>query len=158
MLNLMKEGKLITLQEFVSELEGWSFVYGIKSPDMGLYDFGFVKAEDAKSYDGNVDSCRYILHAMCRFKIIWRNGTSKVEKYYEDTPADVFREKVKRILGLPIHRSSLSEKNDLWLDLGECRIVFATYEEQEADSWVLFVRGLKGPFLAATDTSAYFIG
>lgn len=147
----------MTPQEFVSELEGWSIAYGIKSPDMDLYDFGFVKAENAISYDGNVDSCRYILHAMCRFEIIWQNGTKDVEAYYEDTPADVFREKVKRILGLPIRRPSLSEKNDLWLDLGECWIVFATYEEQEADSWVLFVRGLKGPFLAATDTSAYFV-
>lgn len=140
-------------QEFVSQLVGWSFAYGIKSPDMDLYDFGFVKAENAKSYDGNVDSCRYILHAMCRFKIIWQSQARDKEIYHEDTPADVFHERVNRILGLPINRATLSDKNDLWLDLGKCWIVFATHEGREDESWCLFVRGLKGPFLSATDIS-----
>ena len=52
--------------------------------------------------------------------------------------------------GLRILRTALSEKNDLWIDLGDCYFVIVTNENDE-ESWRIFSPGTNGPHIVATD-------
>ena len=125
--------------DFLNTLIGQPLSYAIKSPDMDLYDFGFgeeIEVKFSKSPPRKV--APYTVHALCKFKIIRRNGKIKVFRYYEDTPYEVFHSEIKPLTGLKVSRVGLSEKNDLWLDFGgEYWVVFATHESEE-ESWRFF--------------------
>ena len=112
--------------------------YGIKSPDMDLYDFGFgqlLRVPTKRDLDRKVGM--FALHATCRFKIIRRIREHYVQCYYEDTPAEEFHRSIKPLVGLCVKRIGLSTKNDLWLDFGDYWMVFATFENDE-ESWRFF--------------------
>ena len=126
---------------FLQSLVGQSLSYAIKSPDMDLYNFGFG------------DSLQYILHVVCRLKVIWKDGSSRRDCYDEDTPSDIFSRAIEQILGAPVKRIELSDKNDLWLDCGEFWIVFATFENGE-ESWRVFAANGVGKHLVAADIRA----
>ena len=126
--------------------------YGIKSPDMDLYDFGFgksIKVPCRRDPDREVSA--FTLHATCRFKIIRRNGERCVQRYYEDTPAEEFHCAIKHLIGLYIKRIALSDKNDLWLDFGDYWMVFATFENDE-ESWCFFTFTDDKRYLVAADS------
>jgi hypothetical protein len=142
--------------EFIQSLVDQSLCYGIKSPDTDLYDFGFGNMVNAaNTSSGGKEVCPFILHATCRFKVIWKNGECRVDKYHEDTPCEIFHSEVKRFVGLKVKRVELSDKNDLWLDLGDYWIVFATFENGE-ESWRFFTPGIDSPHLVASDSWLYF--
>lgn len=139
--------------QFLQNLVDQTLCYALKSSDMDLYDFGFVNADEDVSNIGEKTKCAdYILHVTCRFKIIWRNEDCRVERYYEDTGSDRFSVAAKQLLGLKVVRVALSEKNDLWLDFGDCWLVFATFENSE-ESWRLFTRNMDDSHLIATNLS-----
>lgn len=137
---------------FLQTLLDQPLCYGIKSPDTELYDFGFGRLVEVTSLRGEKrEICTHILHVLCRFKVIWRNGERRVEKYYEDTPCEKFHSEIKRLIGLPVKRVGLSDKNDLWLDFGDYWVVFATTEDGE-ESWRFFTSDKDGPHLVASDS------
>ena len=124
--------------DFLHALIGQPLLYALKSPDTELYDFGFGELVEVVNRRGKRKKIStHTLHALCRFKVIWRNCESSVDKYYEDTPCEKFHSEVKRLVGLKVKRVALSDKNDLWLDLGDYWIVFATFEIGE-ESWRFF--------------------
>lgn len=142
--------------EFLRTLVDQPLCYGLKSPDTDLYDFGFGNMVNATSpYRGGKEVGTLILHVTCRFKVIWKNGECRVDKYHEDTPCEKFHSEVMRLVGLKVRRVALSDKNDLWLDLGDYWIVFATFENGE-ESWRFFTSGIDAPHLVASDSWLHF--
>ena len=141
--------------EFISALVGQPLCYGIKSPDMDLYDFGFGSAVSAAGLKGKV--CEYTLHVTCRFKVIWRNAEKRVDVYDESSPCKRFHSELRPLLGLKVRRIALSDKNDLWLDFGDCWMVFATFEDVE-ESWRFFTYDKNKPHLVASDSKLSFSG
>ena len=142
--------------EFLQTLVGLPLCYGLKSPDMDLYDFGFGNMGDVMNPCGDGKGvCTHILHVICRFKVIWKNGERRINKYYEDTPFEKFHSEVKRLIGLKVRRVALSDKNDLWLDFGDCWVVFATFENGE-ESWRFFTSDIDAPHLVASDSWLHF--
>ncbi len=137
---------------FLQTLVDQPLCYGIKSPDTELYDFGFGPLTEVTDRKGKKrEICTYILHALCQFKVIWRNGECRVDKYYEDTPCEIFHSEFQRFIGLKVKRVALSDKNDLWLDFGDYWMVFATFENGE-ESWRFFTAEIDSPHLVAADS------
>lgn len=136
---------------FLEALVGQPLCYGLKSPDTELYDFGFGTMVEVDSWRGGKKTiCAQTIHALCRFRIIQKNGTNQSEWYYEDTPHNRFRHNITPLIGLCVKRIALSEKNDLWLDLGDYWIVFVTYENGD-ESWRFFVSDRDKPHLVASN-------
>ena len=73
------------------------------------------------------------------------------ERFYEDTPSEIFQKEVERLIGLCPKRVGLSDKNDLWLDFGDYWVVFATFEDGE-ESWRLFTPGSAEPHWVVSDS------
>ena len=141
---------------FLQTLVGLPLCYGLKSPDMDLYDLGFGNMGDVMNPCGERKGvCTHILHVICRFKVIWKNGEHRIDKYNEDTPCEKFHSEVKRLIGLKVRRVALSDKNDLWLDFGDCWVAFATFENGE-ESWRLFTSDIGVPHLVASDSWLHF--
>ena len=142
--------------EFLRTLVNLSLCYGLKSPDTDLYDFGFGNMVNIMNpYGGGKEVCTHILHVICRFKVIWKNGERRVDKYYEYTPCEKFHSEVQRLLGMKVRRVALSDKNDLWLDFGDYWVVFATFENGE-ESWRFFTSDIDGPHLVVSDSWLHF--
>lgn len=145
----------ITVREraigFIQTLIDCPLLYAIKSPDTELYDFGFGELVDTLNRQGKRKKIgTHMIHALCRFKVIWKNGSRRVDRYFEDTPYEVFFSDAKRFVGLKVLQVALSDKNDLWLDLGDYWIVFATYENGE-ESWRLLTSNRDIPHMVASD-------
>lgn len=142
--------------EFLQTIVDLSLCYGLKSPDMDLYDFGFGNEVNVTNpCSGGKKVCTHILHVTCRFKMIWKNGEHRVNKYYEDTPCEKFHSEVKQLVGLKVRRVALSDKNDLWLDFGDYWVVFATFENGE-ESWRFFTCDIESPHLVASNSWLHF--
>lgn len=135
---------------FLNTLVGSKLCYGIKSLDMDLYDFGFCKPScNQITVQSAQDDCSLVLHCTCRFKVIWRHESNRTITYREDTPADVFHADIQALLGMSVIRVALSDRNDLWLDFGNCLLVFATHESND-ESWRLFIPGHLDSHLVAS--------
>lgn len=103
--------------EFLQTLVNQTLCYGIKSPDMDLYDFGFSNRvldfdKDAK------EAYTHFLHVVCRFKVIWRRGKRRIVIYDEDTPSEKFQTECSRLVGLNVRCALLSEKTTCGWILG----------------------------------------
>ena len=141
---------------YLHSLTDQPLLYAIKSPDTELYEFGLGEQVEVVNRCGKRKKIgTYILHALCRFKVIWKVGAHRVDKYYEDTPFERFHAEIRYLLGLKVRRVALSDKNDLWLDFGDYWIVFATYENGE-ESWRFFTSSRDFPHLGASDSWLYF--
>ena len=141
---------------FLQTLNNQQLCYGMKSPDTDLYDFGFGEFVEFVSRDRNTrELCTSVLHVTCRFKVIWRNKKRRILRFYEDTSHIKFHSEIQHLIGLRIQRVALSSKNDLWLDLGDCWIVFATFENGE-ESWRLFTLKEESPHLIASNSALVF--
>ena len=142
--------------DFLYSLIGKPLNYAIKSPDTELYDFGFGELVEVVNRCGKHKRIgTQILHVICRFKVIWKKGEHRVNRYYEDTSSDEFHTEIQHLFGLKVKRVALSDKNDLWLDLGDCWVVFATFENGE-ESWRFFTSDVDIPHLIASDSWLYF--
>ena len=137
---------------FLEELVSQPLCYGFKSPDTELYDFGFGTVVEVDSWRGGKKTmCAQTIHALCRFRIIQKIGVTRSEWYYEDTPQHKFNQDIAPLIGLCVKRIALSEKNDLWLDLGDYWIVFVTYETED-ESWRFFISNIEQPHLVASNS------
>lgn len=138
--------------EYLQQLVGQPFIYGYKTSDCDLYDLGFGKKIIARNYKGEFrEVCTHIIHAVCPFNVIWRNSDCRTETYDENTTYKVFHSCAKRMIGLTVKQIKLSDKNDLWLDFGDCTVVFLSLEN-EKESWRFFMWGEKNPHLVVSNT------
>lgn len=143
--------------DYLNTLIGQPLLYVLKSPDTELYDFGFgelVEVADRRGQRRKIGT--HIIHALCRFKVIWRNGERRVDIYYEDTPPEEVYSKINHLVGVKVSRIGLSDKNDLWLDFGDYWMVFATFESGE-ESWRFFTASKSDPHLVASDNWLDFV-
>lgn len=141
---------------FLNTLIEQPLVYCLKSPDTELYDFGFGSFVDIVTRRGNKHTiCTHTIHALCPVNIIHKTGTMQSQWYYDDTPHEIFQDDAAPMIGLRIKRVALSEKNDLWLDLGDYWMVFVTYENED-ESWRFFVSDADKPHLVAADSWVRF--
>lgn len=138
---------------FLKNVIGKPMKYAYKLSDIALYDFGFGEEQEVVIY-GDVRRIlpEYILHAVCRWGIIWKsNPAENVDTYDEDTPEDEFCNRMEKFLGRCVKRVAIRDNNDLWLDFGDCWMVFATFEDGE-ESWRFFTPEEKnGIHLVASD-------
>ena len=151
-MNFSKEEAHLFLEKLVNQV----LLYGLKSPDTELYEFGFGELETGgRLAEGNSELNKYVLHVLCRFKVIGRGQNRQIKIYYEDTPSNEFCSEIQSLIGLKIKRVALSEKNDLWLDFGEYWIVFGTHENGE-ESWRFFMPNTGKNHLVVSNTWATF--
>ena len=135
--------------ELINGLVGQPFGYGIKSPDMDLYDLGFGEWIEYLTQLGKLNTaCTYAIHLTGGIKVWWKNGKKAV--YYWDTPCEEFHKNARQMIGLHVKRVALSDKNDLWLDLGQCTMVIITREDAD-ESWRLFAPGSDRLHLVVSD-------
>ena len=149
------EGIVITTaedaKEYLSKMIGKPLQYALKSPDLDLYDFGFGGWIQTINRKGRLHTVTtYSIHAQCPLKVIWRNGTGRADLYDGDTDSHHFHKETESLLGLPVKRVELSDKNDLWVDLGDYWIVFISWENDE-ESWRYFLSGGNDPHLVASN-------
>lgn len=138
-------------QKRLDEMLGCTIEFAGKSPDTELYIFEFSDSQDAGEIaESTEERCIFKLHLLCRFKVIWRKRRI-TDTYYEDTSSEAFASQASQLMGQPIKRTGLSDKNDLWLDFGDFWMVFATFENDE-ESWRFFYSDKKKPHLVASDT------
>ena len=136
---------------FLQTLINQPLHYGSKSPDTDLFEFGFGNLVEIVSLNGEKRKCcAYILHVICRFKVIGKKK-HQTKRYYEDTSSEEFFSDIQHLIGLKVKRVTLSDKNDLWLDLGDYWVVFATFENSE-ESWRYFTFGPKRQHLVASNS------
>ena len=140
------EKALLFLQSLVNK----PLHYGIKSPDLDLYDFGFGDNAFCASINGKA-VCPYVLHVTCRFKIMPQSEKANPLFFYEDTSSQEFHTVINKLIGLDVKRVSLSTKNDLWLDFDDYWIVFVTTENGE-ESWRFFLQDADTPHLVASNS------
>lgn len=137
---------------FLKTLIGKPLLYALKSPDTELYDFGFGNLMITTTRQGKTKRIgTHSIHALCRVKLITSNPRCQSEQYCGDTPREVFEAKIHHLIGLKVLRVALSDKNDLWLDLGDCWIVFITFENGE-ESWRYFIPSSDSPHLIGSDS------
>ena len=74
-----------------------------------------------------------------------------VNCFYENTSSELFCDAIEDSIGMEIIRIALSSKNDLWIDLGDCRIVFVTFEDNE-ESWRLFSSNEEQHLVASSES------
>ena len=137
--------------DFLNTIVGQPLLYALKCQDTELYDFGFGSMVETVDWKGRPKQvATHTVHALCRFKVIWRKKR-RVSKFYEDTPCEKFRTKIQPLIGLTVKRIALSEKNDFWLDFGDSWMVFATYENGR-ESWRFFATTEDSPHFVVADT------
>ena len=130
-------------------LVGQQLRYGLKSPDMDLYDLGFGNEIVFINSNGEQqEAYQYTLHLVCGIFIYWKDGHK--EEFYGDTSPQVFQQSIQQLIGEEVRRVALSDKNDLWLDFRRCHIVIVTYENND-ESWRLFTPGVDSSHLVASD-------
>ena len=138
-------------EEFLRPLVGQPLRYALKSPDTELYDFGFGKPVEVTRLGIRRRIGTYSIHALCRFKVLWENSERGAEEYCENTPSEEFSMNIRHLIGREIMKLGLSEKNDLWLDMGDCRIVWTTVENGE-ESWRFLAADTNVPHLVVSNS------
>jgi hypothetical protein len=68
-----------------------------------------------------------------------------------DTSPEIFTTNIMQLVGLVVKRFALSDKFDLWIDLGDYWIVFVTWED-ETESWRFFTPGSDDPHLVVSSS------
>lgn len=131
---------------------GQPLQYGYMNQKFGLYDFGFGDYIEIPGWNDKPRTvCPQTLHVICPFKVIWKNGEHRVDRYYEDTPSETFHIGVQCLVSRCVKRVALSDKNDLWLDFGDYWVVFVTLENGE-ESWRFFTPGSSLPHLVVSNS------
>lgn len=131
--------------QYLHSLVGKRLSYCIKSPDTELYDFGFLDDNDEANALNELT-----LHALCCFKIIIHQPNCKSCLFESGTSLEKVKRRVSPLIGLAVKRVALSDKNDLWIDLGDYWLVFITYENSK-ESWRLFNSNSDEPHLVVAD-------
>lgn len=143
---------------YLQQIVGCTLSYGLKSPDLDLYDFGFTckLTETSEKWPEGAGINFCYLHVVCPIKFIISNESNHVSSFDKDSSYETFRNEIKRVLGATVKRVAMSDKNDLWLDLGTFWLVFITYEDSE-ESWRFFTSDEAKPHLVASNAWVHFV-
>lgn len=140
----MEEGQYISAAEAKALLDTMvkqPLRWAIKSPDVELFDLGFGGEGETMP--------PYVIHAICPVKVV-SHQNRQVHVFQGNADPGKFRKDMEGLLGLQVLRTSLSDKHDLWLDLGDYWVIFVTFEDGE-ESWRFFQPHQQEPHLVATD-------
>lgn len=138
-------------KSYIQELVGLPLCYGIKSPDLDLYDFGFGEYSEKHSQIGQprkVPTCA--IHAVCEFDVICRKE-KRIVHYDADICNKRFHAEIHGLIGLKVKRVALNANNILWIDFGEYWIVFQTFQNDE-ESWRFLYPYSEKPHLVAANS------
>ncbi len=117
---------------YLSVIIGTTLNYGTKSPDFSLYNLGFGTEIMREDYKGNLCAfSEYSIH--CVEGIVLYSNHKRQEYGYEDLQF-TFESAISPFVGLVVRKITLSDKNDLWIDMGKCQLVIVTSEDNE-ESW-----------------------
>lgn len=149
-MNKYQEDALTSL----SGLVGCCFRYGLKSHDMDLFDLGFGEDVCFLNCLGNTQTaCRYTIHLTRGIILYWKDGC--INEFDSATEGHAFSVAVAPLIGAIVRRIALSEKNDLWIDIGLCNMVIVTHEDSY-ESWRFFSPGTSSPHLISSGQNIYF--
>lgn len=138
-------------ENYLNCIVGMPLQYGIKHSDLDLFQLGFGESISLESWNGQALKInKYAIHFDSALYLYWKNR--KVDKFYSDTQAEEFNVVFSKLLGKHVERIALSDKNDLWLDLGDCRMVIVTRDDDE-ESWRFFLPRTNQPHLIASSST-----
>lgn len=130
---------------------GQPLQYGRIYQEYGMYGLGFGPLFKVPSWNGVPKLvCPYTFHIQCQLKIIDREKCSAI-KFMADTPPEIFTTNIMQLVCLVVKRFALSDKFDLWIDLGDYWIVFVTWED-ETESWRFFTPESDDPHLVVSSS------
>ena len=141
----------VTINECLQKLVGKTLSYAIKSPDMELYDFGFGIDQDS------IKEALYILHLLCRFRIVYTDKQGKSKLYTEDTSSKKFHCEILPLIGQKVKRIGTNEVNDIFIDYGAIKMIVLTNADNE-ESWRYFSTNKDLPHLVVSHNGAYLLG
>ena len=144
----MKKSQFQEAQTFLATVEGKKLLYGKKSPDMDLYDFGFGEYVEYANAIGKITmKPKYVLHPSCRFKVFWRE--KKIfDEFDEHTTSKDFELYIEKLIGSTVQRAVILRENELIIDFGCCYLRFYCHKNG-IESWRYFI--IKGTHLVASD-------
>ena len=143
--------------QYLQKVVDVSLIYGIKSPDTELFDLGFGAYMKRIRSDGTcMDFPSYALHILCEIKVIWKKGKRATYYYDASTSVSEFDLAMRRLFGLKVRRVELSDKNDLWLDFGDCWVVLITHESGQ-ESWRFITSNKSEAHLVVSDVWQQFV-
>jgi len=137
-----------TYLDFLKSLENKVLIYGIKSPDLDLYDFGFGDDYIKGKFDDTCKHCTHILHPTCRFLVICQETKKWFDEYTEPKS---FEQAVNTVLGARVKQAKLGKSNDLILDFDNFRVILFTFDDNE-ESWRLFLTDKSMPHLVVSNS------
>ncbi len=124
--------------KYLNVLVDTTLCYGIKSPNLDLFDFGFGELKEFQDSRGKIrKTSSYVLHAMCPFKLMLQDGTKRIKLFDAEVSCEKFNEFYKGWQDFSVKKVGLSDKNDLYLDFGDFWLVFIT-AENNIESWRFF--------------------
>ncbi len=149
--NLSMDNTSIDMMVHIKKLIGTQLQYGIKSVDSDLYQLGFGEIVAQEVWNGSLlEINKYAIHFTSALLVYWKDGNTN--EFYADTSPKEFDFAILQMIGCQVSRIALSDKNDLWIDLGICSIVIVTYDDAE-ESWRLFQPRTNNPHLIASSCS-----
>ena len=118
---------------------GCAFRFGIKSPDMDLYQIGFGEDVVFINYFGNrQEASKYAIHFTCGLHLDWSDG--KQIEYDSQSDAKTFHREIESLIGLPVKTAEVLANNNVFIDLGLCKLEIVVREDGD-ESWRFFQPG-----------------
>lgn len=144
------------IENNLSCIVGSPLQYGIKSSDLDLFQLGFGESISLEYWKNqSLEINKYAIHFDSALYVYWENG--KVDKLYSNVQEAEFNMVISKLVGKLVKRVALSTKNDLWIDLDDCKIVVVTRDDEE-ESWRFFLPRTHYPHLIATSTTLMLDG
>lgn len=139
------------IEEYLRCLVGRPLQYGIKRSDFDLFQLGFGECVAVEKWQGQVlEINKFAVHFDSAIYLYWENGN--IDRFFSSTKEASFNAVISSLIGRRVRRIALSEKNDLWIDLGKCRMVIVTRDDEE-ESWRYFQPRTECPHLIASGSS-----
>ena len=121
----------------LKKLIGTQLKYGIKSPDLDLFQLGFERtASNCIQNNSRDGSVKFAIHFTTALYVYWQDK-SAIEFYSEDDCANEYHTTIQKLIGSEVRDVALSEKNDFWISFDSCNIVIVTSDDIH-ESWRFF--------------------
>lgn len=139
------------VERYLNCIVGTPLQYGFKHSDFDLFQLGFGDCVSFEKWKGQTLAInRYAIHFDSAIYLYWKHGG--VDRFDSSTADNVFSSAISKLIGTHVKKIALSEKNDLWIDLGECRIAVVTRDDCE-ESWRFFQPRTENPHLIASSVT-----
>ena len=139
------------IESYLRSIVGSPLQYGIKHSDLNLFQLGFGDCVSFEHWKGQtLEINRYAIHFDSAIHLYWKDG--EVDRFEPNAEENMFSSVISKLMGRYVERVALSDKNDLWIDLGICRIVVVTRDD-DMESWRFFQPRTSHPHLIASSTT-----